>query len=288
MEYKIEKECGVIKAGLLSQLKLTVVSWGSNAPKYDLRNWNKDRPLNGVTFDDAEIASLKMILDKYLSADHKEPEKKPEPKVSAPEKPKAKKKKDDSIVNTLTTVPVNDCNYVTALNQATKEQLDKAIKIMEKNGGKNKTRIKRCKEKLHSVNSTKRVVEEKPNLEKNEPKKKKATVIQFPTKKPEFETLDPVDEKHTYEECEAKLSKEREIFKDADSQFVIDGLLQKCKEDDNFRNNVMREDKTYLGAFEYFYNLAKDGFAIKINNNMAYLDNEMALEYAINYFNKKG
>ena len=201
--------------------------------------------------------------------------------------------KDDSVVRALTTLPAMDCNYTTDLNKATKEQLEKAIKIMEKGEG-NKTRIKRCKDKLKSLNNPNRKKNVKAAAEvkteaKEQPKeeKKKALIIQFPTKKPEFEVLDPTNEGHTYEECEAKLNKEREIFKDNDSQFVIDGLLAKCKEDANFRDNVMREDKTFAGAFEYFFNLAKQGFAIKINNNMAYLDNEMALEYSINYFNKK-
>lgn len=205
------------------------------------------------------------------------------------EKPK-RAHKDDSVVRSLSTLPAMDCNYTSALNKATKEQIEEAIKVMESNGGRNKTRIKRCKEKLAEFRgkelSKKYSKKTETEVEVEQPKKK-AIIVQFPTKKPEFETLEPTHEGHSYEECEAKLNKEREIFKDADSKFVIDGLLEKCKEDADFCDNVMREDKTYAGAFEYFFNLAKQGFAIKVNDNMAYLDNEMALEYAINYFNKK-
>lgn len=198
--------------------------------------------------------------------------------------------KEDNVVHSLSHLPAMDGNYTGVLNKATKEQLEKAIEIMEKSGGEHKTRIKRCRDKLKSLEKGKTKVEPKKyktTEQSVEEPKKKALIIQFPTKKPEIETLEPTNEGHTYEECEAKLNKEREIFKDADSKFVIDGLLAKCKEDANFRDNVMREDKTYAGSFEYFFDLARQGFAIKVNNNAAYLDNEMALEYAINYFNKK-
>ena len=220
------------------------------------------------------------------------------PKATAKEtnqKPKAVVKKGDPLVHSLATLPAMDCNYTSDLNKATKEQIEAAIKIMKSNGGRNKTRLKRCEEKLREFRGKElskkymKKVDDKTKTE-DEPKaeqKKEAIVIQFPTKEPEFEKLEPTHEGHTYEECEAKLNKEREIFKESDSQFVIDGLLEKCKVDADFRDNVMREDKTYAGAFEYFFNLAKQGFAIKVNNNMAYLDNEMALEYSINYFNKK-
>ena len=304
MEFKIEKDYGTVKSGLLSQLRFLKVSWGSNAPKYDLRNWNKDRPLNGITFSEEELQSLKKILKDFLAVDSKEVAKliakanvpktiakanvpRATAKETAP-KATAKKtvRKDDPIVRTLSIMPAMDTNYTSALNKASKEQIEKAIKLMEKGEG-NKTRIKRCKDRLKTIGKSAPKLEDKQPEPEPEPEKKKALVIQFPTKKPEFETLDPTNEGHTYEECEAKLNKEREVFKDNDSQFVIDGLLVKCKEDTTFRDNVMREDKTFAGAFEYFFDLARQGFAIKINNNAAFLDNEMALEYAINYFNKK-
>jgi len=202
---------------------------------------------------------------------------------------KLEQMKEDNVVHSLSHLPAMDGNYTGVLNKATKEQLEKAIEIMEKSGGEHKTRIKRCRDKLKSLEkgNTARKTKAESEKPKTEEPKKKALIIQFPTKKPEIETLEPTNEGHTYEECEAKLNKEREIFKDADSKFVIDGLLAKCKEDADFRDNVMREDKTYAGSFEYFFDLARQGFAIKVNNNAAYLDNEMALEYAINYFNKK-
>lgn len=229
---------------------------------------------------------------------------KPEAKANVPKptvketKPKAvaKKHTDEEIdktvglIHTLTSLPANDGNYASYLEKATKEELEEAIRIMKTNGGRNKMRIKKCEDKLAGFRGAELGAEllEK-YLKKDEDKtddKPKVKIIQFPKKRPKIELAEPTNEGHTYEECEAKLLKEREVWKDADSQFVIDGLLKECKENSTFRDNVMRKDKSYAGAFDYFADLAKQGFAVKYGN-VTYLDSEMALEYAINYFNKK-
>lgn len=57
-----------------------------------------------------------------------------------------------------------------------------------------------------------------------------------------------LSESHTIEECIEKINKEKEIFKDSDSTFVLDGILEMCKVNPNFRNNFMREEKTFSGA----------------------------------------
>ena len=228
---------------------------------------------------------------------------KPKAKADVPKptvketKPKAvaKKRTDEEIdktvglIHTLTNLPANDGNYALALNKATKEELEEAIRIMKTNGGRNKMRIKKCEEKLaefHGAEIREKMLKKKPKAESKAEEKPKVKIIQFPKERPTIELAEPTNEGHTYEECEAKLLKEREVWKDADSQFVIDGLLKECKENPIFRDNVMREDKSYAGAFDYFADLAKQGFAVKYGN-VTYLDNEMALEYAINYFNKK-
>ena len=207
--------------------------------------------------------------------------------VAKTEKPKIKRS--EETIHTLSTLPANDGNYAPALEKATKEELEEAIRIMKTNGGRNKMRIKKCEEKLAGFRGAEireKLLKEKPKAESKAEDNPKVKIIQFPKKRPEIEFAEPTNEGHTYEECEAKLLKEREVWKDADSQFVIDGLLKECKENPTFRDNVMREGKSYAGAFDYFADLAKQGFAVKYGN-VTYLDNEMALEYAINYFNKK-
>lgn len=123
----------------------------------------------------------------------------------------------------------------------------------------------------------------KVETKEEKPKKENKKIVQFPKTKPEIKKV-ITEGNATYEECETKLNEERKIFKDQDSQYVIDGLLELCKVDADFRNNVMRKDKTYAGSFEYFAGMAQKGYAIKYGN-CTYLDNDLALGYAIDYFN---
>lgn len=90
---------------------------------------------------------------------------------------------------------------------------------------------------------------------------------------------------HEYEDCFAKLDTEcRELFNgDSDSRYVVDALLELCKVDEVFRERVMRPDKSYKGAFEYFAGKARAGECIKICE-CSYLDNDKALGFAIEYF----
>lgn len=133
---------------------------------------------------------------------------------------------------------------------------------------------------------TKTSVPKATQTKKYEPPKPKAKIVEFPTKeRPKVEKAKTIGNA-TYEDCVAKLEAERKEFKDADSQYVIDGLLELCKVDADFRNNLMRKDKTYKGSFEYFSDMARNGYAIKYGS-MSYLDNDIALSMAIDYFNKK-
>ena len=114
--------------------------------------------------------------------------------------------------------------------------------------------------------------------------KKKDNIIEFAKARPDVKVRMALDEQATIEECIEKIEKEKAIYKDSDSQFVLDGLLEMCKVNGNFRNNFMRENKTYSGAFTYFSNLARQGYAHKING-VSFMDNNLALGFAMDYYN---
>lgn len=161
---------------------------------------------------------------------------------------------------------------------ATKDEMDVLKKILEKVKTTTELlayKVEESTEKEEENTSTKTV------KEKKEPKK----IIEFPKPKPEIDKL-VTDGNATYEECEEKLNKEREVFTDSDSQYVIDGLLELCKVDSDFRNNVMREDKNYQGALQYMMEMAKQGYAYKFNGG-AMMDRDMGLGFSIDYFNSK-
>lgn len=267
MKYKVIKEYGKITSQKNKDVELRVqlIAWDDNPPAYDIRSWRNDYAMKGVVLSGEGINNLKKLL-----ADMK-----PTQNVAD---------KEDDVVKVLTTLPATDCNYKNALKDATQEQIETAIEEMKK-GGRNKSRIKACEDRLSGIRASK-LAEKYSTKAKGDKSNKKDTkkVVKFPTEKPKIVPLPPSEEKHDYTECCEKLNKEREMFKDADSQFVIDGLLKHCKEDANFRANIMRKDKSYAGAFEYFAGKAKQGYCVRYGN-VSYLDNTLALDLAIDYFN---
>lgn len=119
---------------------------------------------------------------------------------------------------------------------------------------------------------------EKPKIQKSD------NIIELAKARPDIKVRMDLSESHTIEECIEKINKEKAIFKDSDSTFVLDGILEMCKVNPNFRNNFMREEKTFSGAFQYFMDLARKGYAHKFNN-VAYMDNNLALGFAMDYYN---
>lgn len=119
---------------------------------------------------------------------------------------------------------------------------------------------------------------ENPKIQKSD------NIIEFAKARPDIKVRMDLSESHTIEECIEKVNKEKAIFKDSDSTFVLDGILEMCKVNPNFRNNFMREEKTFSGAFQYFMDLARKGYAHKFNN-VAYMDNNLALGFAMDYYN---
>ena len=204
------------------------------------------------------------------------------------------------LVDNLCKLPATDCNFISALEQATKAQIQLAVKIMQMNAnGNNKTRIEACERKLKAFEKS----EEKPKKEdkpaiktpsseqakkaatKSEKKKEPLKIIDFPGEKPKIKELPKTDEKHTYEECEKKMASIKEKYKDMDNIYVINGLLNKCKSDQDFRNNFMRKEKTYDGFYEYMFKAAMAGYCVKVGTQGGMLTKEKALDLAYDYFN---
>ena len=53
-----------------------------------------------------------------------------------------------NVINSLVTLPATDLNFTADLERATSNQIRLAVETMERNGGKNKTRIAACKREL--------------------------------------------------------------------------------------------------------------------------------------------
>lgn len=203
-----------------------------------------------------------------------------------------KKEELSDTVKSLTCLPTSDCSYASALCQATKEELEQAIEIMKK-GGRNATRIKACENAIKRIDNG-RITETKEKVEGTKENKaetkenkveEKPKIVEFPSedKKPKIIKL-VTEGDRTYGECVVKLQKEAEQFKDTDSEYVIAGLIELCKVDPDFRNNLMREDKSYGGFMEYMFKAAQNGYCVKYGN-VGWLDRDTALGLAIDYYN---
>lgn len=212
------------------------------------------------------------------------------------------------LVDNLCKLPATDCNFTSALNQATKAQIQLAIKIMQMNTkGNNKTRIEACERKLKSFDKPEEKKKDKPKAEeksapkievseqtkkeiskpakKAEKKKEAMKIVEFPAEKPKIKPLAKSEEKHTYAECVKKMVPARLKYKDDDNKYVMDGLLRKCEEDQDFRNNFMLTEKTYDGFYEYMFKAAMAGYCVKVGNSGGMLTKEKALDLAFDYYN---
>lgn len=299
------KVFGTIKQTNKIELRVQTVQW-AGSERYDIRSYNGNYGIKGVTLSKDEMLKLKDILEKLFDGEAEEAVEVKE--VSTPAVailPQNKQTDDEKVIHALTSIPVNDGNY--PLNTATIEQLQKAIKYMEENPDGQKTRLARCKGRLHKLESkeikpllaktkvlkSKKVVPIKAaeDVKDNEPpvEEQKAPIIKFPKKdETQIVKLPKSDKHYTYEDVKEKLDKERRVFKgDRDSEYVIDGILEACVSDQDLLDNVMRPEKSYVGAFQYFARKAKEGHCIMIGNNCGIMDADTALKYALDYFNSE-
>ena len=169
------------------------------------------------------------------------------------------------------------------MNEKTYEQIslfnmDEVKEEPKKKTTPKKAEPKKAETKKSEVKPKTEQKEEKPKIQKSN------NIIELAKARPDIKVRMDLSESHTIEECIEKINKEKEIFKDSDSTFVLDGILEMCKVNPNFRNNFMREEKTFTGAFQYFMDLARKGYAHKFNN-VAYMDNNLALGFAMDYYN---
>lgn len=205
------------------------------------------------------------------------------------------------VVDSLCSLPAGDVNYTSALNQATKAQLQLAVQIMKMNeSGHHQTRIEACERKIKSFQEERNTkkAEQKVNpksakttsktttIKATKPvKKEPEKIVEFPGAKPKIKPLAKSSENHTYEECEKKILEETKAFTDEDNRFVIQGILDKCKEDADFRNNVCLKEKSYLGFMQYMMDAAANGYCIMLGKTKGMLTKEKALDLAYDYYN---
>ena len=247
--------------------------------KFDIRIWNGDKPEDGVRFTQEEIDQLYFRMQSRLST--------------------------VLIGNKL--LVFNDDEYALSIENngrtyvrpfATKDEMDKLMRVLDVAKDNlleydDTPKVDESKKKRGRPAKTESIIpadiQAKLDALKVAPKKteeKPKNVIEFPKPKEEIEKL--VTEGHaTYAECITKIEGYKAIYKDADSQYVLDGILELCKVDKNFRNNVMREDKDFEGAFDYMADMCQKGYAYRKGNNYAFIDRDTGLGFAIDYFNLK-
>lgn len=146
------------------------------------------------------------------------------------------------------------------------------------------------KELVKSINWEDDSAKSNKDISKLDTKETKATpvkdnIIQLPKPRPEIVKL-ITNGNATYEQCVEKIEKDKAIYIDPDSQYVLDGLLELCKVDADFRNNVMREDKNFAGVMNYMADMCKGGYGYKYGNGYT-VDRDLGLGFAIDYFNSE-
>jgi hypothetical protein len=98
--------------------------------------------------------------------------------------------------------------------------------------------------------------------------------------------VDKVIKNFTIDDVSAKLRKELTIYKDGDSKYVVEKLIELCKTDQKLLNNIMQPHKSYDKAFEYFYEKSRSVGHKMPHGNMVYLDNDIAVKLSVEYFNR--
>ena len=70
LEFSIIKDFGGFGDGKW-QKHLTLIKWGKNQPKYDIRPWNEDMTKcgKGITLDDAESLDLQSLIEDVWDAE---------------------------------------------------------------------------------------------------------------------------------------------------------------------------------------------------------------------------
>lgn len=101
-------------------------------------------------------------------------------------------------------------------------------------------------------------------------------------KKPEAEK----PPEHTIDDVRKKLEAELKIYKDGDSKYVVEHLIELCKTDKKLLEAIMLPHKSYDKAFQYFFERSRTVGYTMPRGNMVYLDNDKAVALSVEYFKK--
>lgn len=243
-----------------TQLKIQYIDRLQNGnKKYELRFWKDGKDVKGISLTDTEVANLKEMLINENPVE-----------VSPPKETTVL-----DTINILVSVSCDDKNFKSALEKASKSEINIAL-IRAKVKKNNKTRVKILENALKKADNKKNTVVQKT------PKKLESVKTLDETKKIQLEKFQATGN-YTYEECEKKLQSD---FEDEDTKYCIVKLRELCEQDADFRNNVMREDRTFEGAFNYMYDSARNGYCYK-RGKVSYVPREVGLQLMIDYFNGK-
>lgn len=250
--------------------------------KFDIRAWHGEKYEEGVRFTEDEMSNLRDVMTGNI-VDSKIGDK-------------------DLIVTDngeyALSITINGRTYVRPF--ATHNEMNKLCEILKATDNlleyDNTPKVEEPKKKRGRPKKSTDVVKEIPKLaeqkqketkeiKKTEEKPKKSNILQFPKPKPEIEKM-ITKGNATYEQCEEKINAEKKIFVDSDSQYVLDGILELCKVDADFRNNLMRDDKSFDGALDYMGKMCQQGYGYK-KGNYGFIDRDMGLGFTIDYFNLK-
>lgn len=93
-----------------------------------------------------------------------------------------------------------------------------------------------------------------------------------------------VRQQYTVDDVRNKLEAELEVFKDGDSRYVIKKLIERSETDCKLLQGIMRPDKSYDKAFQYFFQRCRSiGYKLPYGN-LVFLDNDAAVRLAVEYF----
>lgn len=91
---------------------------------------------------------------------------------------------------------------------------------------------------------------------------------------------------YTVDDVRKKLEAELKIYRDGDSKYVVEKLIEKCETDKELLNAIMLPHKSYDNAFQYFYQKSRTVGYKMPHGNMVYLDNDSAVKLSIEYFKR--
>lgn len=242
------------------ELRITTMN---GEDKWDIRAWNGDKYDDGVRFTDEELTQLSGIVAVI----------------------KDTKLQSDMVLGTIGNKKciIKNGEYCLSININGRDMI-RAFATVDEMKALKVIIDKALAQKEKSLTEYLNTYTDEP--EKSESKKSNIIMFKPPKAKEEITDKLVTEGNATYEQCVVKIAKEKEQFTDEDSQYVLDGILELCKVDAEFRNNVMREDKSYLGAMQYMMSMAQKGFAFQIDKGYA-MSRDMGLGFALDYYNVK-